>query len=204
MHLLLNLDLFMVKRMLWREPIDVGCYVLASTLSKSFYGLMLSLPTALFPFLAQAISEGEVKLIPHHLKQIERMLLSFTIGASLLAVSLSPYLIKLFLSKRYLAASRPLWFLIPGMGAMSGFSLFSAVLQAISDLKTPLISALCLVGGIIGLNWIFIPRWGVMGAAWTVTLIGISGLLSMKGFVNRRIKTLRRERIESFRYHPRI
>lgn len=186
MNLLLSLDVFMVKRILWKKTQDVGCYVLASTLSKSFYILMISLPTVLFPTLMQAISSGEERMIAHHLKQAEGILVFFLISTTLFLAFFSSTLIKLLFSEKYLSASQPLRILVIGMGVMSGFSLLSTVLQARGALKTLLIFASSSLVAAFFLNQILISKWQTMGAAWSVLSISLLITIFMKIIVRRK------------------
>jgi PST family polysaccharide transporter len=164
----LKIDSVMLGQML--DDRAVGIYGEASRLSQLWYFVPLAISTSAYPVLVRAHKE----LSPKVYKRRDQLFFdSFAAVGYLIAIPaaiLAPFIVNLLYGKEYSETSAVLsihiWALI-----FIGFGFGLRRWLAIEDM-TVLSLWTALSGAVvnIALNLIFIPRFGIMGAAWTMVI----------------------------------
>jgi stage V sporulation protein B len=173
-QLLLSIDLWSVK-ILIHDPAAAGFYTSAQTISRVPYFLFLGLTTALFPALSHSVSSGQEEASRAQVRQALRLqaLVLLPVGA---IVSASPEaVVKLFFGIDYQPAVAPLTLLFWGMILFTCFYNLAVILSVTGRPLTALGFSLACIGGDILLNWLLVPRMGMVGAALATALTSLAG-----------------------------
>jgi polysaccharide transporter, PST family len=161
--LYMRIDQVMISEMM--NDAAVGTYAAATKISEAFYFIPQSLVMSLAPVLVQAKESGEAV----YLAKVEQMFSIVAVTAVLIAVPMSILarpLITLILGHDFESAAPVLqvhiWALIfVALSIASGHYLAIEGQNSISLQRTAAGAAVN-----IGLNLLWIPRYGIMGAAW--------------------------------------
>lgn len=166
-HMLLALGLIAADRFIleyYRSLGEVGVYSVAYTFGMVMYLVTASISQAWSPLFYDVARNG---------REGQRMLGRLFSGLSLLLVAIAVFgsliaqdVVSHFLDKRYLSAGR----LIPWIIAGYLFHALYGILQP-SLLQARRVGFLWVVSGValvanLGLNFLWIPRWGMYGAAY--------------------------------------
>ncbi|MEX2055172.1 MAG: flippase [Candidatus Andersenbacteria bacterium] len=177
LQILISLDLFMVKSLL-KDDVQAGFYNAAVTLSRISYMLLQALAFILLPSVSALTKPGE-----NHdeavvfIGQAIRYLIALIVPSVVVAATTSKALVHLFFSQEFSPAAPILSVLMVGVGCLAFYLLLTNIVAGAGRPKVGLLLTLGLVilSGILGM-W-FIPRWGLIGAAWQTTITGSVGLL---------------------------
>lgn len=158
-------DMFILNAFL--NPLAVGYYAIAAGLTERLWLISMSLSTVLLPEISSAQSDKELTLLT---PIVTRITLFLTSLAALIIFIFSKQIVLILYSDKFLQSVQPMRILLLGTVALS----ISRVLAVdITGRGKPLInsylSAITAVITII-LNVIFIPRIGLIGAAWASTI----------------------------------
>lgn len=172
-----RIDITMLSKM--QGDMAVGYYSAAYRIVNFLSFIPLSFSAALFPVLSQkGLSDKENKehslseLMPQVLKYIIAIGLPVVVGVSILAQSI----VSLIYGSDYIQGARALQVLVWMVAILCFYSVITHTLVAIGK-----VMVLALANGLgvvinISLNFIFIPRWGFVGASWA-TIISEAALL---------------------------
>lgn len=155
-----RIDLFLLN--IFINPVAVGLYFAATKVAEVFYFLSNSTSTVLFSKMA---SETDEERINSFTPIVCRNILFITFLGTLILLSLGQWLITFFYSKEFLDSVAPFRILLIGTLVISGWEMLANDFAARGKpiLNTYIIGASVLIN--IVLNILFIPKWGVSGAA---------------------------------------
>jgi O-antigen/teichoic acid export membrane protein len=152
-------DIFLVSYFIGAT--QVGFYSIAVGIAEMVWMIPSSIQTILFPVVA---SSG-----PGESKETTGTLLRHTLLVTLLAcVGLAVFgrwAIVILYGSAFLPSFMPLLILLPGIMAVSLTSISAAYLAGIGKPIFAMYASLASLGLNIGLNLLFIPEWGIVGAA---------------------------------------
>lgn len=159
-----RLDMFLVN--FYMSLSSVGIYSIAVNLTEMMWYMTSSISLALYPKISQSEKAENLKLVP----LICRVNFWFTIILSLIFFATSKIIVDVLYGKQFLAASRCMMILIPGICI---FSITKVLANYFLGTGRPginsTISLLALTIN-IALNIFLIPRYGIEGAAIATTI----------------------------------
>jgi len=164
--LFLRIDQVMLHKMSGDRML--GPYVVAVQLTEQFGALPVALISSLFPVLAQAA--GQEPLFRHYLGVSYRFLMATVFFACAVVTPITAPLVSLLYGKQFLSSASLINILVWSEAPLFlGVALTNALVAKNLQRYLPYSTA---VGAVlnIGLNLVFIPRWGALGASWA-TLI---------------------------------
>ena len=174
-------DLFLVN--IFVNPLAVGFYSVAVALAEGMWLISRSVSTVLFPKVA---SETDADSLKQFTPLVCRNVLLVALLVAILLFVLSHWLVVLLYSETFLESIQPFRILLIGAVAVCGYSILANDLMARGrPMLVSYISGVSLVLNII-LNIIWIPKWGIMGAAWA-TAVSYSVMFIITVFVYGRI-----------------
>jgi len=159
-----RLDMFLVN--FFMNVIFVGYYSVSVLLAETLWYFPGAVGTVLFPKVASVSSNVANELTP----KVCRITLFFTLIFSLILFLLSKIIISIFFGFRFLPALSPLWILLPGIVILSIPKVLS---NDLIGRGYPIINTYAAGAGLVTnilLNLIFIPKWGISGAAFASTI----------------------------------
>lgn len=160
-----RVDLFLISFFL--NPIAVGFYSIAAGLAEKIWFVSQSAGTVLFPRVS---SETDEKRLKEFTPRVCRNILLISLMGGLLLLILGRLLIVFFFSEEYLASVAPLRILLLGAVTMSGWRVLANDLYGRGRPELNIyISALSVALNII-LNILWIPKFGIAGAAWATSV----------------------------------
>lgn len=160
-----RVDLFLIN--IFMNPATVGLYSLSAGMSERIQSIADAAGVVLFSKTASEKSEDAIKGFTPFLL---RTILIITMSAAAVLFFLGAWLIPVLYSELFIASVKPFRILLISAVALSG----SYILE--SDLKgrgKPLYPSYAVAGGLfmnIILNLVLIPRFGIVGAAWSTTI----------------------------------
>jgi len=163
--LYLRLDIFLIGALM--SPLAVGYYSVAVGIAEKLWLIPQSASTVLFPKVA---SEKDEKRRKEFTPLVSRATLFVTSLGALAVYFLSRWVILFLFSKAYLPAVRALQILLLGIVATSGSMPLGNDLAARGK---PILNAYCNMVAVIvnlSLNLIWIPKFGIEGAAWATSV----------------------------------
>jgi O-antigen/teichoic acid export membrane protein len=159
--LYLNYQIDMIMVSVYTAPEQVGYYSIAFSISR----MILILPTSIGIVLYPRLSSLRVEEADFFTARVMRNVI-FVISIGLVAVAfLSKWIIQIMYGKAYLPATRPLLWLLPGVLAISMYKqLTRNFLSRGKPIYGAYISGFGLASAVL-MNLLFIPRFGIAGAA---------------------------------------
>lgn len=171
----MRIDQIMIKEML--GAYEVGIYSAAVRLSEAFYFIPMLITASLFPAILSAKNQSR-ELYKQRLQRLYTFMVWMAIAIALPMTFLSDWLILLLFGQDYQEAGQVLMIHIWAsifvfLGVASGKWFIIENLQRFTLINTSLGAILN-----VGLNLIFIPKFGVIGAAYaTLISYGIAAYL---------------------------
>jgi len=159
-----RLNMFLVNGFL--DPLAVGFYSIAMTIAEQLWLISQAASTVLFPRVA---SERDERVRKEFTPIVSRNVLLITSLGAAAAFFLSRWIVVFLYSADYLPAARPLQILLPGIVALSASRVLA---NDIAGRGRPMLNSYLsaiTVAVNIGLNILWIPRFGINGSAWATT-----------------------------------
>jgi O-antigen/teichoic acid export membrane protein len=158
----MRIDQIMIKQMLGKA--DVGLYSAAVKLAEAWYFVPMIISSSLFPAILNARKRSK-ELYHKRLQDLYDLMVCLGLVVAIPMTCYSARLVTLLYGEAFRGAARVLviysWAgIFVSLGVASGKWLLSENLQAISAKNT-------VIGALINvvLNYVLIPRWGIVGAA---------------------------------------
>jgi O-antigen/teichoic acid export membrane protein len=186
---LMSIDLFFVKSLL-EEDAKTGYYTAASMIARIPYSVLIGLSSALFPAISRSTFLSDHSLTGSYIKNSLRYLLMLLIPGILLIISTSGELVNLFYSSLYLPAASPLAILVIGLGFLTVFQILTTIITASGRPKISMSIVLLLVPIAISLNLFLIPIYELNGAAISIVITSLLGLILVSLYVWKYFKAL--------------
>lgn len=171
-----RIDQVMIKHLVSKE--GVGYFATAGM----FLNVVLFLPTVLVQTVAPLLVQLRQKDIAAYRKKAEEVTGGVTWLSVLMALAVTvaaPWMIGWTYGARYAAAVPILQVLIwktvgMALSTSAGYLIIIEGIQKWAVIRNVLGCIVC-----VGLNWVVLPRWGVLGAAWvTLATISVTGCLA--------------------------
>jgi len=168
-----RIDLFLLN--IFINPLAVGLYYAAAKLAEGIWVLSTSAATMLFTRVA---SEKDEKGLKEFTPIVCRNILLITLLIVVLLFFLSDWIITLFYSEDFLDSIRPFQILLIGTLAISGWRILANDIAGRGKplLNTYVIGASAIMNIILNILWI--PKYGITGAAWATAISYFSMLIS--------------------------
>ena len=183
--LIRNVNVLFLKGLL-QDNVAAGLYTAALTLSNLPYMVFTALPLALFPSISRAIANQNEKLAHKYIQQSVRYALLLLLPVSAMMAASSADLVRLFYSADYSGAASALSILLWSGAALSLFTVMTSVVSASGRPGVEMWMAYLFLGLMSVLNIILIPRYGIVGAAWSSLLTALIGFVLAMSIVVRR------------------
>lgn len=187
-NLLMNVDLFLVKALSSLEVANssAGYYAAALTIARVPYQAIISITLVLFPLISRATFIHDKLKTKSYISNAFRYSYMLLFGFVVLISSNSKQIISLLYTDKYLAGGQPLAILAFGF---LFFSLFIISTIIISGSGRPKISVGIGVIALlidIGLNYLLIPKFHLVGAACATTITLFGSFLMCLRYIKRR------------------
>ena len=170
---ILTLDLYFVKSLLGSDYLT-GIYNAAITAGRIPYYLFYALTIILLPAISKTTAERDTKETENIVNKALRLMVFLLPPMIALLMIYAPQVLHLFYGSQYAAAERPLQVYALGVGFLTVFYVLSFALNGAGLVKIPLKLAFFGFLGMIGLNFLLIPEWSLVGAALSTTIISIA------------------------------
>ena len=180
-NLILNIDLLMLKALSPKALSNLygGYYTAASTLARIPYFFTTALSLVILPLISQATSLKDHESAKRYVEKSLRYTLILLVPVSFLISPTAKELMELLYSSNYLPAGESLSILVFGLALFGLFSILTTIVSAAGKPKICLYFALIVLFLDIWLNYLFIPRYEMKGAALATTIslcVGVSGI----------------------------
>ena len=177
--LYMRIDQIMIKEMLGAEA--VGNYVAAVKISELWYFIPIVINNSLFPAIIDAKNKGE-RFYYKRLQQLFNLLIWSSVFIAVPIFFLSPFIISQLFGNVYISAAPVLSIHI--WSAIFIFMNNTVGKWHIAENLTKLLLYRTALGALIniGLNFILIPEYGIIGAAWS-TLISYAFVAYFSGLL---------------------
>jgi O-antigen/teichoic acid export membrane protein len=187
-HLLLRVDIYMVAALL-KNPAEAAFYSLALRFTEMVLEVPQAVGLVLYPRLA-ALPDDEIYNLTA--QACRRTLLLSGAGALLIAFA-GPWVITLWYGRDYAPAGAPLPWAAVGVIAMSIFVILTRAFTSRHRQQVNIAAGLIALVGNVGLNFVLIPRLGIVGAAMAAALSysGACALLMTAFLLQARMSPLR-------------
>jgi O-antigen/teichoic acid export membrane protein len=165
-------DMFLIN--LFLNPAMVGLYTVSAGLSEKLSLISDGVATVLFPRIS---SEADPSKIREFTPLVFRTVLLFVMCAAAVLALVSPWLIPAIYSGAFADSVRPFQMLLLGAIALTGWSILESDFNGRGKpIWSTVTSALSVVIN-IGLNVLWIPRYGITGAAYASAVSYVMALL---------------------------
>lgn len=162
--LIRNLNTLFVKALV-ESKVIVGYYQAAVTLSNIPYLIFVALPITLLPTISKTITENNLELTKKYIQKSTRYLLILLLPIIALISATSTDLVTLLYSSKYSLAGSALSLLVIGGMNLAFFRTFASILIANNQQYKVMITILTGIPILAILNFILIPKLGIIGAA---------------------------------------
>ncbi|MHA1753368.1 MAG: flippase [Candidatus Helarchaeota archaeon] len=169
--ILLQFDTLCISGIM-KDAEATGIYNTAALVSQQMVAFSGGILYTVFPYVAK--NKNNLEKLKRKHKEITKKLIMLNIIIYLIAILIAPYFFPLF-GEKFKMSVIP--FRVLGLAVIirSVYILTNTYLDALGRTDLTFISGIFAAGINISLNLLFIPRWGIMGAAWaTVTSLVIS------------------------------
>ncbi len=159
-----RIDQYMIAMLL--NPTEVGYYAVAVNLTN----LLLKIPdatgTVLFPRLA-GTSERDAHAAT---TRVCRNTLFITVAVGLGYALFGPLAIRVLYGPAYLNAVAPMLVMLPGIVMISLYLILSRNFTSRNRQQVNIVAAVLALAINVVSNWLLIPRWGIVGAAFSTAI----------------------------------
>jgi len=147
-------------------PFAVGFYSVSAGVAESLWLLSLAASTVLFPRVA---SETNGRRLKEFTPLVWRSILFITFLMAILLFFVGPWLIPFLYSEKFLPSIQPFQILLLGSLAFCGMGILGNDLSARGkpQLMTYTVGISMILNIILNILWI--PKWGITGAAWATS-----------------------------------
>ena len=166
---ILTLDLYFVKSLLGSDYLT-GIYNAAITVGRIPYYLFYALTIILLPAISKTSAERNHAESQALVNKSLRLLLLLLVPMVTLLVAYAPAALAFFYGPQYVAAAVPMSIFAVGVGFLTVFYVLSFALNGAGYVKTPMWLAFAGLSVMIALNLSLIPRFELVGAAFSVTI----------------------------------
>jgi O-antigen/teichoic acid export membrane protein len=169
MSILHNLDLWSLRALTAGAERDIGIYVAAGLVAKAPELAILPIGLVLFPLISRALASNEFSQARSYVQGAVRFLWVGLLPITVLIAMEARHIMMVLFSPDYAGGGIILSIRIFGYGFLAFIVIFLAVLKARGDFYLTVWVGFGLVALMLLLNFLFIPTYGPIGAAWCLT-----------------------------------
>jgi O-antigen/teichoic acid export membrane protein len=186
-----SLDLWFLKVLTPGGGSDtIGLYVAARNVAIVPSMVFMVISDVLLPSLSRALAANDVELAQQHLQGAVRFLVMIMLPlACLLTFGADTIMVRLY-SDRFAGGGLYLRILLWYSVSLAFVDLFAAALNARGEPIVSGTSLSALIPIAVFLNWLLVPAYGAVGAAWASALSGAAGIVILGTLVHRRFGAL--------------
>jgi O-antigen/teichoic acid export membrane protein len=182
----------------FRTPEEVGVYKFYLQMILVFSLVLMSFAQIYKPMIFEFLDQGNFREIGETYQRISKWVFNINgIGLTTLLL-FGTTMIKLFFNKVYLKQPAALFILASANFLMTSFGPAGRTLEAFAKTKLWLLNSVLMLGFNVGLNFVLIPRYGLVGAALShaasVLIGGLAGLIEI--YVLYKLQPYRREHLK--------
>lgn len=167
---ILTLDLYFVKGLLGSDYLT-GIYNAAITVGRIPYYLFYALAIILLPAIAKTTAENNVAETEQLVNKSLRLLTLLLFPMVTLLIAYDQQMLQFFYGPRYEAAAAPMNIYALGVGFLTVFYVLSFALNGAGQVKIPMKLTFFGFISMIILNFLLIPKWQLIGAALSTTIV---------------------------------
>lgn len=181
---ILTLDLYFVKSLLGSDYLT-GIYNAAITVGRIPYYLFYALTIILLPAISKTTAERNIAETEALVNKSLRLLVLLLFPLVTLLVTYAPEVLHLFYGAKYAAAAAPMNIYALGVGFLTVFYVLSFALNGAGLVKIPMKLSFFGFLAMIVLNFFLIPKWQLIGAALSTTLISFALMVSILAYTEK-------------------
>ncbi|MFZ2187738.1 MAG: oligosaccharide flippase family protein [Candidatus Moraniibacteriota bacterium] len=180
---ILTLDLYFVKSLLQSDYLT-GIYNAAITVGRIPYYLFYALTIILLPAISQSTAAEDTEETKGLVNKSLRLLVLLLFPMITLLAAYAAQVLNIFYGAKYAAAALPMSIFAVGVGFLTVFYVLSFALNGAGLVKIPM--KLSLIGflGMIVLNFLLIPRYQLIGAALSTTIVSCFLMVSILAYTH--------------------
>lgn len=167
---ILTLDLYFVKSLLESDYLT-GIYNAAITVGRIPYFLFYALTIVLLPAISKTTAERDPVETEALVTKALRLMTLLLFPLVTLLIAYAPEIVHLFYGPAFALAATPMAIFALGVGFLTVFYVLSFALNGAGLVKVPMKLAFLGFLGVIVLNYLLIPKWQLIGAALSTTII---------------------------------
>lgn len=162
------IDILLLGHFLSAE--DVGIYSAASPTSRLVMAFSTALYAVMLPSVSQTVAEKDGVQLRGYIKYAYKLSFVILLPLTVLSILLSESIITVLFGMRYVAAAAPFEILVVGTAFLGIFTLNSSIFQGAGrpDVPMKILISTAVLDAI--LNWVLIPQFEIIGAAFASTL----------------------------------
>lgn len=184
-----SMDLLLVKAMLHKENLP-GYYTASQSIAKIPFFILGALSGAIFPTISQSVSLGLEAHTKELIQNAMKLVLLIIAPAVAIISATSPKLLVLLYSSKYLPSASSLSILALGMGFFTIFMLLSNIINGAGKPNISLVFSVIAFITTVASCLIFIPLFGLLGAAIGTTTGSFVGVLFSSVYILKKFHTL--------------
>ncbi len=181
---ILTLDLYFVKSLLQSDYLT-GIYNAAITVGRIPYYLFYALTIIILPAISKTTAERDTEETESLVNKSLRLMTLILFPLVTLMIAYSTQIFRLFYGVKYLDASAPMNIFTVGVGFLTVFYVLSFALNGANLVKIPMKLSFFGFLGMIVLNFLLIPTWGLVGAALSTTTISFILMIAILIYTKR-------------------
>ncbi len=174
LNLLMNTDLFLVKKLISGNSSEqVGYYTGALTISRIPYALMMTISLVIFPLISKLTSIGDREKSKKYIENALKYPFVLLLGIAVVISSNSELVVKFILGNKYVFPAPTGEILNILVFAILGLAIFTLSTTIISGSGKPNVSlgiGIITLAIDISINYLFIPKFNLVGAAFAKCL----------------------------------
>ena len=167
----------------FRSPSEVGIYRIYIYLIIILAFVLQSFAQIYKPVISGLIAKNNVKEVKETYKRISKWIFLINGLGLLIILIFGQDIIRILFTKDYLLAPLALFILAIGRFLNSSFGPEGMTLEAFGNTKLLMLNSLIMLGINLGLNYLLIPKYGIVGAsiatASSITIGGLAGLIEI-------------------------
>ncbi|NTW90005.1 MAG: flippase [Candidatus Moranbacteria bacterium] len=183
-ELVSTIDLYLIKAMLGSDHL-AGLYNAAITVGRIPYYLFYALTIILLPAVSKSVSDRSGEATKALVAKAMRLLALVLFPVVTLLALYAPQVLLLFYGEKYADAATAMRIFAVGVGFLTVFYVLASAVNGAGLVKIPMYLSLGGLAFSLILNVIFIPRYGIEGAAFATTITSFILMLAMLVSVER-------------------
>ncbi len=184
-----TIDLFLIKALLQDNAL-AGIYNANLTIGRIPYYLLGAIAAILLPQISKSTSTNNLKRTKQLIHSSLRYIMLILVPVTFMISASSQDLITLLYTDKYLAASAPLSIFVFAVAFQVIFFIMASILNGAGKERTSMAIAMSGLAVSAAINYILIPRYGLIGAASASTIASLMIMVASAYFVYKNFKRL--------------